>query len=59
MGLIYEKVLREEGVKTRVDLFPGLPHGFWSMFREAEFAREHAERSEEGFGWLLKEGVRG
>lgn len=29
-ALVYEKVLREEfGVKTKVDVYPGLPHGFW------------------------------
>ncbi|KAJ7859869.1 Alpha/Beta hydrolase protein [Mycena leptocephala] len=26
--LLYERVLREAGVKTRLDIYPGLPHGF-------------------------------
>jgi acetyl esterase/lipase len=32
-ALIYEKVLREDyGVKTKLDVYPGLPHGFWIFF---------------------------
>jgi acetyl esterase/lipase len=40
-GLIYEQVLREDfGIKTRLDIFPGLPHGFWSWFPQAEFSKD-------------------
>ncbi|KAF8499940.1 Alpha/Beta hydrolase protein [Gautieria morchelliformis] len=28
-GLLYEKALRESGVPTKVDVYPGLLHGFW------------------------------
>jgi acetyl esterase/lipase len=32
-GVIYERVLdREYGVKTKLDVYPGLPHGHWSYF---------------------------
>ncbi|KAI0942643.1 hypothetical protein AcW1_003217 [Taiwanofungus camphoratus] len=31
-GLLYEKVLREEGVKTKVDVYPGVAHGFQLSF---------------------------
>lgn len=56
MGLLYEKVLREEnGVKTKVDVFPGLPHGFWGIFPQSEFTKEYREKSDEGFGWLLEQ----
>lgn len=55
-GLIYEEILREEcGVKTKVDIFPGLPHGFWTMLPAAGFSKTHAEKSEEGFKWLLEQ----
>ncbi|KAH6999352.1 Alpha/Beta hydrolase protein [Ilyonectria destructans] len=30
-GLIYEKVLREHGVKTEMVVYPGLPHGYLSF----------------------------
>ncbi|EKG16553.1 Alpha/beta hydrolase fold-3 [Macrophomina phaseolina MS6] len=26
-GLVYERVLRAKGVKTRLDVYPGVPHG--------------------------------
>lgn len=53
-GLIYEKILREEaGVETRMDLYPGLPHGFWSWWPEAEFSRKQQQDSIRGLGWLL------
>ncbi|KAJ5120918.1 Alpha/Beta hydrolase protein [Penicillium bovifimosum] len=28
-GLIYERLLRDEGVPTRLDVYPGMPHGHW------------------------------
>ena len=55
VGLIYEEVLREEcGIKTKVDVFPGLPHGFWALFPKAEFSKDHREKSEAGLRWLLE-----
>jgi len=55
-ALIYEEVVRCEGAQTRIDLFPGLPHGFWTFFSRAEFSKEFYEKSREGFGWLLSVG---
>ncbi|KPI37865.1 AB hydrolase superfamily protein B1A11.02 [Cyphellophora attinorum] len=53
-GLIYEQILREDcGIDTKVDLYPGLPHGFWSWFTSAQFSREHFKNAVEGLRWLL------
>lgn len=53
-GLIYEEVLREEcKIKTKVDLFPGLPHGFWGMCPAAAFSKEFRSKSDEGLEWLF------
>jgi acetyl esterase/lipase len=30
--LIYEQLLAENGVETKLDLYPGMPHIFWSTF---------------------------
>ncbi|KAF4631418.1 hypothetical protein G7Y89_g6710 [Cudoniella acicularis] len=55
-GLLYEKVLREEyGIKTRLDLFPGLPHGFWSSYPQAEFSKKFQVDTAEGLKWLLEQ----
>lgn len=56
-GLIYERVLREDcGVKTRMDLYPGLPHGFWVWWPTAEFSVKQQKDSIDGLGWLLQGG---
>jgi len=52
-ALLYEEILRKESVETRLDVFPGLPHGFWAFFPEAEFSRDWEEKTREGLGWLL------
>ena len=54
-GLIYERMLREEcGIKTRLDLYPGLPHGFWSWWPRASFSQKQQKDSVDGLGWLLE-----
>ncbi|KAH7082034.1 hypothetical protein FB567DRAFT_630486 [Paraphoma chrysanthemicola] len=30
-GFLYASLLREKGAKTRVDVYPGLPHTFWTF----------------------------
>jgi acetyl esterase/lipase len=52
-GLVYDKILREEGIPTRLESYPGLPHGFWQCWPEAEFSKKHARDTLEGFRWLL------
>lgn len=55
-ALIYEEILRKEsGIKTKVDLYPGLPHGFWSWFTEAKFSKEFQESCVGGMMWLLEQ----
>jgi acetyl esterase/lipase len=53
---LFEEVLREQGVKTRVDIFPGLPHGFWSFFPKVGFTKDLREKTDAGLMWLLQEG---
>ena len=53
-GLLYEEVVREEaGVKTRLDIFGGLVHGFWGFFPTAEFSKEYRKKVEDGLEWLV------
>ena len=41
--LIYEQVLREDnGVETRVDIYPGMPHIFWGSFSHLAQGRKAA-----------------
>ncbi|GAB7361188.1 hypothetical protein MBLNU230_g1220t1 [Neophaeotheca triangularis] len=56
-GLIFEKVLREEvGIATRLDLYAGWPHCWWSLFPQAPASRRRLGDSVEGVGWLLEQG---
>ena len=44
-SLIYERALREEyGVKTKLDIYPGLPHIFWNYKRNGEALPIHDRR---------------
>lgn len=54
-ALIYEQILREEyGVPTKMDMYPGLPHGFWSWWPTATFSKKHLADAVAGFRWLLE-----
>lgn len=56
-GLIFEKALREEvGVKTRLDLYAGWPHCWWSLFPRLEASKRRLGDSVDGVGWLLDQG---
>ncbi|TKA74431.1 hypothetical protein B0A49_02859 [Cryomyces minteri] len=55
-GLLFEEILREEcGVKTKLDVYPGLPHSFWSLFPSMEVSRRCVEDTVRGVGWLLEQ----
>ena len=53
------KELREAGVKTKMDLYKGLPHSWWSMFPEIEASERRVEDSVRAVGWLLGSGEGG
>ncbi|KAI8712960.1 Abhydrolase-3 domain-containing protein [Fusarium sp. LHS14.1] len=55
-GLIYERILRQEnGIATRVDLYPGLPHHFWGFFPQlTKHIEKRTHDTMEGIRWLLE-----
>lgn len=54
-ALIYEQVLREDnGVETRLDIYPGMPHIFWGAFAHLSQGKKAAVDLVEGIKWLLK-----
>lgn len=48
-----EQVFRDDGVPTRRDIYPGMPHAFWALFPELEIGRRQQREAEEGLKWLL------
>ncbi|KAK7050682.1 hypothetical protein R3P38DRAFT_3256610 [Favolaschia claudopus] len=55
-GLLYERLLRENGVTTRLHVYPGVPHGFPSMFPLAKVGRKWEADWHDGIKWLLQFG---
>ena len=53
-ALIFERLMREEeGIKTKVDVYPGLPHGFHSIVPSLKSSNKFVGDSVEGVRWLL------
>ncbi len=52
-GLIYERILREAGVKTKLYVYPGLPHAHWGFFPFLKASDQFRKDQIEAFGWLL------
>ncbi|KAJ7710411.1 alpha/beta hydrolase fold-domain-containing protein [Mycena rosella] len=50
-GLLYERLLRESGVKIKLDVYPGVPHGFHRLPLAASKKWETDFRT--GLRWLL------
>ena len=53
-GLIYARVLEDAGVPFRLDIYPGVPHGFNGMFSSIKLAQKHDQDVIDGMAWLLK-----
>ncbi|KAH6952539.1 Alpha/Beta hydrolase protein [Ilyonectria sp. MPI-CAGE-AT-0026] len=55
-SLIYERILgQENGIATRLDLYPGLPHHFWEFFPQlTKHVEKRTNDTVEGIQWLLK-----
>ncbi|KAI9932507.1 hypothetical protein ASPWEDRAFT_190461 [Aspergillus wentii DTO 134E9] len=52
-GLIYERALRENGVRTRLDVYPGVPHGHYLFFPGLKQSVKCKVDMIVGYGWLL------
>ncbi|KAL0941434.1 uncharacterized protein CTRU02_204197 [Colletotrichum truncatum] len=52
-GLIYAKVLRDNGVEARVDNYPNWGHQGWTIFAPKDIPADLAANTMKGMKWLL------
>jgi len=52
-ALLYDRLLREDGVKTKTIAYPGVPHGFQYLFPALKMAVKWEEDYRAGLRWLL------
>ncbi|KAF8583022.1 hypothetical protein K439DRAFT_1661517 [Ramaria rubella] len=53
-GFLYEKVLRENGIPTKIECYPGLPHGFWAVAPSISLSKKYREDTLRGIKWLIE-----
>ncbi|KAJ6506871.1 Alpha/Beta hydrolase protein [Mycena sanguinolenta] len=54
-GLLYERLLREQGVHTKLDIYPGVPHGFHALWPRMTASKKWEEDIRAGVRWILKQ----
>ncbi|KAF9880283.1 alpha beta hydrolase fold-3 domain-containing protein [Colletotrichum karsti] len=54
-AIIYEKVLKDHGVSTKIDVYAGVPHGFADLLPTFGLAQKFLADSMKGFAWLFGE----
>ena len=52
-GLIYERAIRDKGVQTKLDVYAGLPHAFFSAFPDLKQSARYRSDIAMKMGWLL------
>ncbi|KAH8115030.1 Alpha/Beta hydrolase protein [Phellopilus nigrolimitatus] len=53
-GLLYAQRLEEDGVPTKIDIYPGMPHGFDTNFPQLSASAKWRADLESGVRWLLE-----
>lgn len=54
LALVFDDLLKEEEVPTRLDVYQGLPHCFWYPFKQHSRAADWERDTVVGFKWLLQ-----
>lgn len=54
-ALIYERVLHEEGVPTKLDVFPGIPHGGPDFLPMLSVAGKSLDGFKAGVEWIASQ----
>jgi acetyl esterase/lipase len=54
-ALIYEALLRDAGMPTKMEVYTGLPHGAPDFFPMHSVAKKALVDLKEGLGWILQQ----
>lgn len=54
-AIIFERRLKQNGTKTKLDMYPGVPHGFWSFFPTIKLSSKFVQDTVKGMEWLLSQ----
>ncbi|KAF2010564.1 alpha/beta-hydrolase [Aaosphaeria arxii CBS 175.79] len=52
--LLLGKILREDGLEVKEDVYPGLPHGFWTTCPDLEVSRDWEKDVVGAVKWMLE-----
>ncbi|EJD06347.1 uncharacterized protein FOMMEDRAFT_144445 [Fomitiporia mediterranea MF3/22] len=52
-GLLYAQMMQESGVQTKVDVYPGVPHGFAAFYPKLAISAKWRTDLDTGVQWLL------
>ncbi|KAF8583025.1 hypothetical protein K439DRAFT_110371 [Ramaria rubella] len=53
-AFLYEKILRESGVPTKIECYPGLPHYFWGYIPSLSCSEKFRGDTLAGVKWLIE-----
>jgi hypothetical protein len=51
--LLYEQILKENGIRTKKNVYPGLPHGWWTTAPSLDSSKMWLRDLLAGVNWLL------
>ncbi|KAK3718134.1 hypothetical protein LTR37_005249 [Vermiconidia calcicola] len=52
--LLFEKLLRDDGIPTRLRVYAGMPHGFWTVVPDLSASQDWYKQVVGDVGWLLE-----
>ncbi|UNI18017.1 hypothetical protein JDV02_004318 [Purpureocillium takamizusanense] len=52
-ALLFERLLSDSGLGTKVDVYPGLPHGFWTTFPDLDVSKAWLDKLIAGLRWMM------
>lgn len=58
-AIFYCDQIRKAGDKVKVEIYPGVPHFWWSMYPQLSINQKWARDLVNGVDWLLKQNVDG